>query len=87
VATDTLTASEVDLDRLAVDTVRVLAMDAIQKAGSGHPGTAMALAPPAAYVLWTRFLRFDPVDPEWFDRDRFVLSAGHAWCCSMRCCT
>jgi transketolase len=77
VATDTLTASEVDLDRLAVDTVRVLAMDAIQKAGSGHPGTAMALAP-AAYMLWTRFMRFDPVDPEWFDRDRFVLSAGHA---------
>jgi hypothetical protein len=59
VATDTLTASEVDLDRLAVDTVRVLATDAIQNAGSGHPGTAMALAP-AAYVLWTRFLRFDP---------------------------
>jgi transketolase len=77
VTTETLTASEVDLDRLAVDTVRVLAMDAIQKAGSGHPGTAMALAP-AAYVLWTRFLRFDPADPEWFDRDRFVLSAGHA---------
>jgi transketolase len=77
VATDTLTASEVDLDRVAVDTVRVLAMDAIQKAGSGHPGTAMALAP-AAYMLWTRFMRFDPVDPEWFDRDRFVLSAGHA---------
>jgi transketolase len=66
VATDTLTASDVDLDRPAVATVRVLAMDAIQKAGSGHPGTAMALAP-AAYVLWTRFLRFDPVDPEWFD--------------------
>jgi transketolase len=86
VATDTLTASEVDLDRLAVDTARVLAMDAIQKAGSGHPGTAMALAP-AAYVLWTRFLWFDPVDPEWFDRGRFVLSAGHAWCCRMRCCT
>jgi len=52
-------------------------MDAIQKAGSGHPGTAMALAP-AAYVLWTRFLKFDPADPEWFDRDRFVLSNGHA---------
>jgi transketolase len=86
VATDTLTASEVDLDRPAVDTVRVLAMDAIQKAGSGHPGTAMALAP-AACVPWTRFLRFGPVDPEWFDRDWFVLSAGHAWCCSMRCCT
>jgi transketolase len=77
VTTETLTASEVDLDRLAVDTVRVLAMDAIQKAGSGHPGTAMALAP-AAYALWTRFLTFDPADPEWFDRDRFVLSAGHA---------
>jgi transketolase len=86
VATDTLTASEVDLDRLAVDIVRVLAMDAIQKAGSGHPGTAMALAP-AAYVLWTRFLRFVPVDPEWFDRDRLVLSAGHARWCRMRCCT
>jgi transketolase len=66
-----------DLDRLAVDTVRTLSMDTIQKAGSGHPGTAMALAP-AAYVLWTRFLRFDPADPEWFDRDRFVLSNGHA---------
>jgi transketolase len=71
------TAERTDLDRLAVDTVRVLAMDAIQKAGSGHPGTAMALAP-AAYVLWTRFLKFDPADPEWFDRDRFVLSNGHA---------
>jgi transketolase len=71
------TAERTDLDRLAVDTVRVLAMDAIQKAGSGHPGTAMALAP-AAYVLWTRFMRFDPADPEWPDRDRFVLSNGHA---------
>jgi transketolase len=71
------TVEQTDLDRLAVDTVRVLAMDAIQKAGSGHPGTAMALAP-AAYVLWTRFLRFDPADPGWFDRDRFVLSNGHA---------
>jgi transketolase len=77
VTTETLAASEVDLDRLAVDTVRVLAMDTIQKAGSGHPGTAMALAP-AAYALWTRFLKFDPADPEWFDRDRFVLSNGHA---------
>jgi transketolase len=71
------TAERTDLDRLAVDTVRVLAMDAIQKAGSGHPGTAMALAP-AAYALWTRFLKFDPADPDWFDRDRFVLSNGHA---------
>jgi transketolase len=66
-----------DLDRLAVDTLRVLAMDAIQKATDGHPGTAMALSP-AAYVLWTRFLKFDPDDPDWFDRDRFVLSNGHA---------
>jgi transketolase len=66
-----------DLDTLAIDTVRTLAMDAIQKAGDGHPGTAMALAP-AAYVLWTRFLTFDPEDPDWFDRDRFVLSNGHA---------
>jgi transketolase len=64
-------------DRLAIDTVRTLAMDAVQRAGSGHPGTAMALAP-AAYVLWTRFLKFDPEQPDWFDRDRFVLSNGHA---------
>jgi len=71
------TVPAADLDRLAIDTVRTLAMDTIQKAGSGHPGTAMALAP-AAYALWTRFLTFDPGDPEWFDRDRFVLSNGHA---------
>jgi transketolase len=77
VTVQTETMPVTDLDRLAVDTVRVLAMDAIQKAGSGHPGTAMALAP-AAYVLWTRFLKFDPADPEWFDRDRLVLSNGHA---------
>jgi transketolase len=73
----TATAPGADPDRLAVDTVRTLAMDAIQKAGDGHPGTAMALAP-AAYVLWTRFLTFDPDEPDWFDRDRFVLSNGHA---------
>jgi transketolase len=66
-----------DPDRTAIDTVRTLAMDAVEKAGSGHPGTAMALAP-AAYVLWTRFLKFDPEHPDWFDRDRFVLSNGHA---------
>ena len=71
------TARGTDLDTLAVDTVRTLAMDAIQKAGDGHPGTAMALGP-AAYVLWTRFLTFDPEHPDWFDRDRFVLSNGHA---------
>jgi SAM-dependent methyltransferase len=73
----TETARGTDLDTLAVDTVRTLAMDAIQKAGDGHPGTAMALGP-AAYVLWTRFLTYDPDHPDWFDRDRFVLSNGHA---------
>jgi transketolase len=77
VTVETETENATDLDRLAVDTVRTLAMDTIQKAGSGHPGTAMALAP-AAYVLWTRFLTFDPEQPDWFDRDRFVLSNGHA---------
>jgi transketolase len=73
----TETTPGTDLDTLAVDTVRTLAMDAIQKAGDGHPGTAMALGP-AAYVLWTRFLSFDPEHPDWYDRDRFVLSNGHA---------
>ena len=66
-----------DPDTLAVDTLRVLAADAIERAGDGHPGTAMALAP-AAFVLWSGFLRFDPAEPGWADRDRFVLSAGHA---------
>jgi transketolase len=65
------------LDQLAVNTIRTLSMDAVQKANSGHPGTPMALAP-VAYCLWQRFLRFDPVDPIWPNRDRFVLSAGHA---------
>ncbi len=66
-----------DIDRLCIDTIRTLSIDAIQKADSGHPGTPMALAP-AAYTLWQRFLRFDPADPIWPNRDRFVLSAGHA---------
>jgi transketolase len=66
-----------DIDRLSIDAIRVLAMDAVQKADSGHPGTPMALAP-LAYVLWTRHLRYNPADPEWLDRDRFILSAGHA---------
>ena len=60
-----------------VDTVRVLAMDAVQKVGNGHPGTAMGLAP-AATLLWQRFLRHDPSDPHWMGRDRFVLSLGHS---------
>ena len=66
-----------DLDRRAVDTIRVLAMDAVEKTGNGHPGTAMSLAP-AAYLLFQRLLRHDPADPEWLGRDRFVLSAGHS---------
>jgi transketolase len=66
-----------DLDRRAVDTVRVLAMDAVEKAGNGHPGTAMSLAP-LAYLLFQRVMRYDPSDPNWAGRDRFVLSAGHS---------
>jgi transketolase len=66
-----------DPDGLAINTIRMLAVDAVQKAKSGHPGTPMDAAP-TAYTLWQRFLRYDPVDPEWLDRDRFVLSAGHA---------
>ncbi|MDE0121586.1 MAG: transketolase [Gemmatimonadota bacterium] len=65
------------IEQLAVDTIKVLAMDAVQEANSGHPGTPMALAP-AGYVLWTRHLRHNPRNPGWVDRDRFVLSAGHA---------
>ena len=64
-------------DRLAIDTIRTLAMDAVEQAKSGHPGTPMALAP-AAYTLWQRVLRYDPDDPSWPNRDRFVLSNGHA---------
>ncbi|WP_375398413.1 transketolase [uncultured Sphingomonas sp.] len=64
-------------DRLAIDTIRTLAMDAVQKANSGHPGTPMALAP-VGYTIWTRFLKIDPDKPDWPNRDRFVLSVGHA---------
>jgi transketolase len=66
-----------DLEQLGINVIRGLAMDAPQKANSGHPGTAMALAP-LAHVLWTRIMRFDPSAPDWPDRDRFVLSCGHA---------
>jgi transketolase len=65
------------LDRLAIDTIRTLSMDAVQKASSGHPGAPMGAAP-MAYILWTRFLRHAPAQPNWPNRDRFVLSAGHA---------
>ncbi|MEV0599137.1 transketolase [Streptomyces sp. NPDC050315] len=66
-----------ELDQRAVDTVRVLAADAVQKVGNGHPGTAMSLAP-AAYTLFQKVMRHDPADPDWTGRDRFVLSAGHS---------
>ncbi|HRW38645.1 MAG TPA: transketolase, partial [Aquihabitans sp.] len=66
-----------DLELRAINTIRGLAMDLPQAANSGHQGTAMALAP-LAHVLWTRIMRYDPTEPAWFDRDRFVLSAGHA---------
>jgi len=64
-------------ERLAIDAVRVLSMDAVQQANSGHPGTPMALAP-LGYLTWTRFLKHNPANPHWLDRDRFVLSVGHA---------
>lgn len=66
-----------DLDQRAVDTARILAADAVQKVGNGHPGTAMSLAP-VAYTLFQKVMRHDPADPEWVGRDRFVLSAGHS---------
>ena len=66
-----------DLDTLSINTIRGLCMDAVQQANSGHPGTPMGIAP-VAYTLWQRFLRFDPTDPIWPNRDRFVLSEGHA---------
>ena len=66
-----------DVDQLAINTIRLLAADAVQKAKSGHPGTPMGAAP-TAYTLWQRYLRYDPAAPEWMNRDRFVLSAGHA---------
>jgi transketolase len=70
-------AVDLALDELCVNTIRTLSMDAVQKANSGHPGTPMALAP-LAYVLFTRIMRHNPSDPDWIDRDRFLLSAGHA---------
>jgi transketolase len=65
-----------DLDQLCINTIRTLSLDAVQKANSGHPGLPLGMAP-AAYVLWTKFLRHNPKNPRWFNRDRFLLSAGH----------
>jgi transketolase len=72
-----LTTTATDLDTLSINTIRGLCMDAVQKANSGHPGTPMGIAP-VAYTLWQNVLRFDPADPIWPNRDRFVLSEGHA---------
>ena len=69
-------ANQSDLDQLCVNSIRVLAIDAVQKANSGHPGMPMGMAP-AAYLLFTRFMRHNPKNPKWYGRDRFVLSAGH----------
>ena len=70
-------AAATDIDRLAIDTIRTLSMDGVEAAKSGHPGTPMALAP-VAFTVWKDFLRYDPTDPLWPNRDRFVLSCGHA---------
>src|SRR5207249_4485056 len=72
-----MTIATKSLDQLSIDTIRTLSIDAVQRANSGHPGTPMGAAP-MAYVLWTRFLRHAPNRPDWPNRDRFVLSAGHA---------
>ena len=77
VASEQTLLSTQQLETLSINTIRTLAMDAVQKANSGHPGAPMALAP-VAYALWQQFLRFDPEDPIWPNRDRFVLSNGHA---------
>ncbi|MDD2338285.1 MAG: transketolase, partial [Geobacteraceae bacterium] len=66
-----------DIESLSINTIRTLSMDAVQQANSGHPGTPMALAS-LAYVLWSRILQYNPKNPAWFNRDRFVLSIGHA---------
>ena len=75
-ATATKLKKSTDLDQLSINTIRTLSLDAVQKANSGHPGLPLGMAP-AAYVLWTKFLRHNPKNPKWFNRDRFLLSAGH----------
>src|SRR5246127_2952811 len=77
VAGEQTVVSGKQLDRLCINTIRTLAIDAVQQANSGHPGAPMGLAP-VVYELWQKYLRYDPVDPTWPNRDRFVLSAGHA---------
>jgi transketolase len=75
-ATETMKNTNAELDQLCINTIRTLSLDAIQKANSGHPGLPLGMAP-AAYVLWTKFLQHNPKNPTWFNRDRFLLSAGH----------
>ncbi len=77
VASEQTLLTSKQLDTLSINTIRTLAIDAVQQANSGHPGAPMALAP-VAYCLWQQFLRFDPANPTWPNRDRFVLSNGHA---------
>ena len=77
VASDQVLVTGMQLDTLCINTIRTLAIDAVQQANSGHPGAPMGLAP-ATYDLWTQFLRYDPADPTWLNRDRFILSNGHA---------
>src|SRR3989440_3867499 len=72
----TATQPTPELDELCINTIRTLALDAVQRAESGHPGLPLGCAP-LAYVLWTRFLRYNPHNPRWANRDRFLLSAGH----------
>lgn len=72
----TATKTKNDLDQLCINTIRTLSLDAIQKANSGHPGLPLGMAP-TAYILWTKFMRHNPKNPKWFNRDRFLLSAGH----------
>ena len=78
--------SETAVDKTCIDTIRTLAMDAVQKAQSGHAGTPMGLAP-VVYTLWQETLRYDPAAPLWPNRDRFVLSAGMHRCCCIQSCT
>ena len=74
---ETLEKTTVELETLCINTVRILAADAVQKANSGHPGTPMALAP-AGHILWSKIMNYNPQNPNWPNRDRFILSAGHA---------
>src|SRR5271166_1739545 len=77
VASEQVLATGQQLDTLSINTIRTLAIDAVQQANSGHPGAPMGLAP-VTYSLWQKFLNYDPADPNWMNRDRFVLSNGHA---------